>query len=284
VIAGWALLTAFAGALVVAGVFLGWIYATLPTVSRVPASGPAPETRFMREAGCAAPSDFTPLESISPLVVCSIVRAEDRRFFRHDGVDWRAFRGAVREGVKAGEIRTGGSSIPMQLARNLFLSRSRTFTRKGRELALAPRLVERLGRHRVLELYLNIAEWAPCVYGVTAASRYWFGRDPWQLDLFQATLLAVLLPRPQTPIVPDDAKRVAWKQGLLLQQLYYGGLLSPEQLQAEQVELDLSWRVLSQRRDADDLRVALHERIGAAMHPLPLTGERWLAVECGRLP
>ncbi len=285
VVAGWVLATALAVGSLAASLWLAWIWSTLPDVGAVPAAGAPPETAFMRQAGCPAVTrDFTPLEELSPLVVCAVVRAEDRRFFRHAGVDWRAFRGAVREGIEAGEIRTGGSSIPMQLARNLFLSRGRTATRKARELALAPRLVERLGRRRVLELYLNVAEWAPCVYGAGAAARYWFGRDPAALDLFEATLLAVLLPRPGTPIVPDDALRVARRQGLLLQQLYYAGLVSPDQLRAEQVELDRSWRVLARRSDAEDLRAALHERHGAAMHAVPPTGAAWLDYECGRLP
>jgi monofunctional glycosyltransferase len=282
-VTGWVLAAALVVVSLVTCVWLAWIYATLPDVRRVPPMGAPAATPFMREEGCAAPHDFVPLEDISPMLVCAVVRSEDRRFFRHQGVDWRAFDGAVREWVRAGEIRSGGSSIPMQLARNLFLSRDRTASRKARELALAPRLVEWLGRSRVLELYLNVAEWAPCVYGVGDAARYWLGHDARRIDLFEATLLSILLTRPRTAIVPDDAVRVAWRQGLLLQQLYYAGLISPEQLRAEQVELDRSWRVLARRRDADDLRAALHERRGAAMHAFAPTGETWLAVECGRL-
>src|SRR5688572_15450447 len=199
VVAGWVLATTLAAGALVVTVWLLWVYATLPEVGGVATTGPVPDTAFIRQAGCPAVArDFTPLDDISPIVVCAVVRAEDRRFFRHEGVDWRGFRGALEQGIRAGEIKTGGSTIAMQLARNLFLSRGRTATRKARELALAPRLVERLGRRRVLELYLNVAEWAPCVYGAAAASRHWFGRPPAELDVFEATLLAILLPRPQT--------------------------------------------------------------------------------------
>jgi monofunctional biosynthetic peptidoglycan transglycosylase len=217
------------------------------------------------------------------VVTCSIVRAEDRRFFVHDGVDWIAMRGAAEDAVREGELRLGGSTIAMQLARNLFFDRDKSLTRKARELSIAPRLVERLGRGRVLELYLNVAEWAPCRYGVEAAAQWWLGHGVDRMDLFEATLLAAILPRPHTPLVPDDATRVARRQGILMRQLQLAGLMSKEQLEAEMAELDRSWRVLVKSGGADDLRAALHARAKEPAHTAAIDARGWLDAKCGRV-
>lgn len=185
-------------------------------------------TAFMSTDGCEQHRrHLVPLSEIDPRLVCAVVWAEDWRFFAHDGVDWPALEGAMRENWRRGRPRLGGSTIAMQLARNLYLTRARTPSRKLREVFLAPRLVSALGRERVLELYLNAAEWAPCVYGAEAAARHYFGRGAGVLDAAQAVFLAAMLPRPSRPPGERDRQRLIKRQQTLLTHLGRAGLLRP---------------------------------------------------------
>ena len=198
--------------------------------ARLGAQGDPGPTSFMAEDGCVGHRrEYRPIDQIDPRLVCTVVWAEDWRFFRHDGVDWSALEGAMRDNWRRTQLRLGGSSIPMQLARNLFLSRARTPSRKLREIAIAERLVTALGRKRVLELYLNAAEWAPCVYGVEAATRHYLGHDATVIDAAEAVFLASMLPRPGRPpgALEGDRRRLLRRQQFLLTTLGRAGLLAP---------------------------------------------------------
>lgn len=275
-----------AGTLVVtlvSSVWLGVLWLRLPSVAQVPEHGPTGPTAYMKGAGCGDQlvADYRALETVSPLLACAVVISEDRRFFRHSGVDWTAVRLAAREAWALGRVRSGASTIPMQLARNLFLSPERSLSRKAEEMMLARRLVARLGRRRVLELYLNIAEWAPCRYGAAAAARHYFGRDAADLDLFEATLLAVILPRPGRPLVPDDAIEIARRQGVAIRKLASSGLISREEGRRVMRELDLTWRLLVRTGGAAGLAHELQRRSAARPAVTPGTGHGWLDARCG---
>lgn len=138
---------------------------------------------------------WVPIEEMGPGIVNSVMMSEDGQFCSHEGVDWKAFN-LVLEEAFAGEKARGASTIPMQTAKNLFLWNGRSYIRKGIELPLALYIDWVLPKRRIMEIYLNIAEWGPNIYGAEAAAQYHFGRSARDLSARQAALLAVTLPNP----------------------------------------------------------------------------------------
>lgn len=134
-------------------------------------------------------------EDISPNLVRSVMMSEDGQFCIHDGVDWVQMRGVVNDALE-GESTRGASTIPMQTSKNLFLWNGRSFIRKGMELPLALAADFVWSKQRMMELYLNVAEWGPGIYGAEAAAKHHFGVPAAKLTRRQAALLAVSLPNP----------------------------------------------------------------------------------------
>lgn len=220
------------------------VWLRLPDVAKLAEGDPGP-TAFMLIDACDEPArTYRPLGEIDPRVGCAMVWAEDWRFFRHDGVDSRALKGAMQTNWRAGSWRLGGSTIPMQLARNLFLSRARTPSRKLSEIVLARRLVSHHTRERLLELYLNSVELAPCVYGVEAGARHYFGHGADTLDPAEATFLAAMLPRPSRRPGAYDADRAALvrRQQELLTLLARARLIRRADLRAARQVVLAGWR------------------------------------------
>jgi monofunctional biosynthetic peptidoglycan transglycosylase len=151
---------------------------------------------------------WTPLSAVSPALILCVVRAEDAKFFRHDGFDWDQMQDSLETDLEQGKYERGGSTITMQLARNLFLWRGKSLVRKVLEVYLTWRLEHTLTKKRILELYLNAVEWGPGVYGIGEASRHYFGKPPSELTLGESALLAAILPNP-VRWSPDRAPRVA---------------------------------------------------------------------------
>jgi monofunctional biosynthetic peptidoglycan transglycosylase len=133
------------------------------------------------------------------------VEAEDGRIWQHHGIDLGCIRRAMAHDLEIGAPGRGGSTITQQVAKNLFLSGERTLGRKLEESALAWRLEARLGKRRILELYLNLVELGPGVYGLAEGARRWFGKDVAALTPDEAAQLAALLPAPRRGM--DDAFR-----------------------------------------------------------------------------
>jgi monofunctional biosynthetic peptidoglycan transglycosylase len=138
---------------------------------------------------------FVPLSQISPHLQHAAVAAEDARFYEHHGFDWHAIELAAEENEKGGRLR-GGSTITQQLVKNLFFGTKRSYLRKGAEFTLVPVAEFVLGKQRILELYLNVVEWGPGVYGAEAASRAWYGTSAKKIGREQAARLAAILPLP----------------------------------------------------------------------------------------
>ena len=162
----------------------GVFWAMLPNVGPLAKSFPK-TTAFMERrrlelsrSGQNARLEWTPvpLERISPWLRRAVIVAEDARFYQHAGVDWNAVREAAGKNWDRGKIRIGASTITQQLAKNLYLSPSRTPWRKFRELVITRRLESTLSKARILELYLNVVEFGPRTYGAEAASRRYFGK------------------------------------------------------------------------------------------------------------
>jgi len=140
--------------------------------------------------------DWRPIETISPHLPRAVLVAEDDRFYQHDGFDFVEIRDAIEDSVREGKRLRGASTLTQQLARNLWLTPDRSWLRKGREAAYTIALDRSLDKDRILELYLNVAEWGPGLFGAEAAARYHFGVSAAELSAEQAALLAAALPNP----------------------------------------------------------------------------------------
>ena len=139
--------------------------------------------------------EFVPLSEISPDFQHAVIAAEDARFYQHHGFDWNAIELAAEGDMEGGRIR-GGSTITQQLVKNLFFGTGRSILRKGAEFTLVPVAELVLGKRRILELYLNVVEWGPGVYGAEAACRYYYRTSARSIDRQRAAQLAAILPLP----------------------------------------------------------------------------------------
>jgi monofunctional biosynthetic peptidoglycan transglycosylase len=154
---------------------------------------------------------WVPLDDIAPVLAHSVMMSEDGQFCSHFGVDLGELNGVLEDAL-AGEPTRGASTIPMQTVKNLFLWGGRSFLRKALELPLAVYFDLVVPKRRIMEIYLNIAEWGPNIYGIEAAAQYHFGKPAKNLSRRQAALLAVTLPNPATrnPAKPSAGmKRLA---------------------------------------------------------------------------
>jgi monofunctional glycosyltransferase len=138
---------------------------------------------------------WVPLERISPNLRLAVIASEDGNFCRHWGVDWAAVRDVVNQAKSLSAVR-GASTIPMQVAKNLYLWEHRSYLRKVLEVPLAYAMTALWPKPRMLEVYLNIAQWGPGVFGAEAASRRYFGKPAASLTKREAVLLAASLPNP----------------------------------------------------------------------------------------
>jgi monofunctional biosynthetic peptidoglycan transglycosylase len=185
---------------------------------------------------------WIPLSDVSDRLVRAVLVAEDYRFRQHSGVDWvslaeevrwtgddsfswtsvsdlRALREALAYAwTNRSELR-GRSTITQQLAKNLYFGTDRSFARKAMELVVAKRLERRLGKDRILELYLNVAEWGPGIFGAEEAAREYFGRSASDLTLEQAAALAATLPHPLTSNPARSPGRMLWRRNLILERI-----------------------------------------------------------------
>jgi monofunctional biosynthetic peptidoglycan transglycosylase len=159
---------------------------------------------------------FVPLNRIAPALQHAAISAEDGRFYQHHGIDWEA----VRKVAESGRLNRGVSTITQQLVKNLFFTTHRNPVRKIFEYTLAPMADTILGKRRVLELYLNVIEWGPGVFGAEAAAEYHYRRKAEQLHRDQAARLAACLPAPRgrnpsrmnqsSALIQEHMSQVGW--------------------------------------------------------------------------
>jgi monofunctional biosynthetic peptidoglycan transglycosylase len=187
---------------IIVGVVLLWSYAALLLVAARWINPPT--TTLQMERGWQAwihnkpyqkRYQFVPLNQISPVLQHAVIAAEDARFYQHHGFDWTQIEIAAREDME-GERTRGASTLTQQLVKNLLFGTSRSVLRKGAETTLVPVAEFVLGKRRILELYLNVVEWGPGVYGAEAASRYYDKTSALKIGREQAVQLAAVLPAP----------------------------------------------------------------------------------------
>ena len=184
-------------------VVLTLLYAVVP----VPAT-PLMVIRLFEGEGWS--KDWVPLEEISPHMARSVIAAEDNRFCEHSGFDFEAIQDAI-EDYQQGKRLRGASTISMQTAKNLFLWPGRSFIRKGLEAYLTPMIELVWSKRRIIEVYLNIAEWGGGVYGIEAAAQQSFGKPAAKLSRRESALLASVLPNPRQRSAAKPSGGVARK-------------------------------------------------------------------------
>ncbi len=146
----------------------------------------------------------------------AMVAAEDAKFVDHEGFDWDGIQLAMEKNQKKGRVVAGGSTITQQLAKNLFLSPSRSYWRKGEEAVITVMLEAMLPKRRILEIYLNVIEWGGGVFGAEEASRRYFGSNAAQLSAEQAARLAAMAPNPRFYERNQSAPGLNRKIGIIL--------------------------------------------------------------------
>jgi monofunctional biosynthetic peptidoglycan transglycosylase len=178
---------------------------TMPDVSSLRATNPTVTALMTARQAQAEAQGLTigrhwiwvPLARISPHLRQAVVAAEDASFFTHEGFDWEGIKEAAKYNLEAGELKRGGSTITQQLAKNLYLSSERSLFRKAREALITRSLEHQLTKARILELYLNVAEWGQGIYGAEAAARHHFKKSSQDLTADEAAWLAAILPSPR---------------------------------------------------------------------------------------
>ncbi len=158
---------------------------------------------------------WVPYDSVSEHLKKAILLSEDASFFSHNGVDFYELKEAAKRDWEKGELARGGSTITMQLARNLYLSPSKDPLRKLREVLIAFQLEHALSKRRIFEIYLNVVEWGPGIYGAEAAARHYLGKPVSALDPADAATLAALLPNPLNP----REKGLLYRRNLILKRM-----------------------------------------------------------------
>jgi monofunctional glycosyltransferase len=140
---------------------------------------------------------WVPLSRISPQVVRAVIISEDDKFWTHEGFDFEEMHKAIDKDLKQKKFKYGASTISQQLAKNLYLSPAKNPVRKLKEFILTWRIEHTLTKKRIIELYLNVAEWGDGIFGIEAAAHHYFGKSAASLTAFEAARLAAVLPNPR---------------------------------------------------------------------------------------
>lgn len=268
------------------------LWASMPSVGVLAVETPR-STAYMRlrarERG--APEDAlsiapTPIGGISALAVCAIVKAEDGTFFEHGGFDAAQIKRAFGRAAKGGPT-LGASTISQQLARNLFLSPERTVLRKLREAWLTYEIEQRLPKPRILELYLNVVEWGPDLWGAGPAARAYFGKPVETLDAFEASLLAGMLAAPRVPLSGANLERATGVQRRVLFQLYVSDLIDLAEYATALGRVNALHAALSQGRPLPEALLSVADAPPSSSRPAiaqlgpPISHAEALGAHCG---
>jgi monofunctional glycosyltransferase len=173
--------------------------------------------------------EWVPLSRISPYVIKAVLIAEDDKFWSHEGFDYEAIQKAIEKDIKAKKFKLGGSTISQQLAKNLYLSPSKNPIRKIKEAIITWRMERALSKKRILEIYLNVAEWGDRgIFGIEAASRHYFGKTASELSAEEAAKLAAILPNPRKYNPLGESRYVMHRSDLIYSIMVRRGIVVPE--------------------------------------------------------
>src|SRR5262245_42850889 len=212
-----------------------YLYSTLPDVKTLKTKNPK-STALMelrdqehRKKGnkISRQQIWVSYGAISEHLKKAVLISEDAAFFSHAGVDVKELQEALKKDWETGRFARGGSTITMQLAKNLYLNPSKNPLRKAKEIVIAWQLEHALSKRRIFEIYLNVVEWGPNVYGAEAAARHYFAKPAANLDIVEAATLAALLPSPRN----TREKNLTYKRNLILSRMAEISYLSTNELE-----------------------------------------------------
>jgi monofunctional biosynthetic peptidoglycan transglycosylase len=171
---------------------------------------------------------WVPLSSISPYLIKAVLIGEDDKFWRHEGFDYESLKKAIEKDIKVKKFKFGGSTISQQLAKNLYLSPSKNPVRKLREAIITWKMERVLSKRRILELYLNVAEWGEGIFGIEAAARHYYGKSASELSPVESSRLAAVLPNPIRFNPLGDSRFVTKRADLIYSIMVRRGIVVPE--------------------------------------------------------
>jgi len=171
---------------------------------------------------------WVPLSQVSPYVIKAVIIAEDDKFWTHEGFDYDAIQKAIEKDIKKKKFALGGSTISQQLAKNLYLTPSKNPVRKIKEAILTWRIERNLSKKRIIELYLNIAEWGDGLFGIGVAAHSYFGKPASELTAREAARLASVLPNPRRFNPAGDSKFVENRSEKIYDIMVRRGIVIPE--------------------------------------------------------
>jgi hypothetical protein len=183
-------------------------------------------------------SHWASLDEISPFMERAVLTTEDGGFWSHHGFDSGAIEGAIRRNLERGEFSRGASTVSMQLAKNLYLERDKYIARKVQEALLTMLLEQELRKAEILELYFNVIEYGPGVYGIRNAAKHYFGSTPSELSAAQCFFLASILPRPKAQYFDEEGRLIPLRANLVRNLMKIAH--ERERLSAEELEKGLS--------------------------------------------
>ncbi|MFZ0389441.1 MAG: monofunctional biosynthetic peptidoglycan transglycosylase [Calditrichia bacterium] len=181
---------------------------------------------------------WIPYHQVPHLMRRTLVVAEDAAFWQHHGIDWFEVKESIKKNWEERRYARGASTITQQLARNLYLSPEKTISRKIREVMITRDLEKNLKKSRILELYMNVVEWGPNVFGIRAASQYYFGKMPSELQLHEMVRLAAILPNPHRMNAARVNQAVYWRSMEILKRLRDASFISQAQFETTRWQLN----------------------------------------------
>ncbi|MGD2090738.1 MAG: monofunctional biosynthetic peptidoglycan transglycosylase [Candidatus Aminicenantes bacterium] len=236
-------LIALLGILLVSLLFVGYFFLSLPDVEFLKTRNP--ETTALIEQRKAEAKKkgrklkirqkWISFDDIPQLFKDTVRVSEDIDFYHHSGIDYYELKEAIKRNLKEGKKARGGSTITQQLAKNLFLSTKKSYYRKLREFFIAKSLEKYLSKNRIFHIYLNIIELGPGIFGVEAASEYYFGKPVAELELVEIIRLVSVLPKPLRVTPLSNSRYLKWRANLLLERLSKYEFITDEQYKYAQL-------------------------------------------------
>lgn len=217
---------------------------------------------------------WVPSASIPAEMKWAVILAEDSRFYKHEGIDVKAIKNAIRYDLEKKSFARGASTITQQVAKNLYLSREKSIRRKIEEVVLARRMEEVLTKGRIIELYLNVVELGPMVYGIGHGAQYYFGKPASALSPRECAFLAAMLPGPRVAYNPyKNLSRVLRRSDMILRLMRGKGVLSEEEYRMALAE-EPNVSGLQKKVDDSIRKVEVLTNISSATVPLPPSAEK----------
>ena len=213
------------------------LYRSLPDIRKMPFKGIkelARERIYNRLEDKGKIYKWVPLRMMNRDLIYSVIMSEDANYFSHNGINYDALINSLAENIKQRKFVVGGSTISQQVVKNIFLDNKKSMLRKFKELIITRRIEKRCSKNEILELYLNIAEFGPDIFGVNASSYYYFKKSPSNINAAEGAFMALMLPSPKKNhyrLYQNKNLSGKWRKKLhrILKDMRYNDFISEEQ-------------------------------------------------------